>query len=172
MILSNSSIVRAIADGDIVIDPPLHDDAGNPPYNTTTVDLRLGARITVPRAVPATQRLDQRYDSRFVAENSDDYVMSRAQPFRLDPERFVLAKTVERISLPIRPGRRSFAGRVEGKSSRARLGMLVHFSAPTIHSGFEGHLALEMINLGPNSIEVLTASQFRGQRTAAGERSG
>ena len=100
-----------------------------------------------------------------------------------------LAQTLERIGLPIRPGRPVYAARVEGKSSRARLGMLVHFSAPTIHSGFEGHLTLEVINLGPNSIQLVpdvyicqvvfervtgppehTPSQFRGQHTSAGER--
>ncbi|MCX5634727.1 MAG: hypothetical protein NTW55_02640 [Planctomycetota bacterium] len=40
------------------------------------------------------------------------------------------------------------AARIEGKSSRARCGVLVHFTAPTVHAGWKGRLTLEMINLG------------------------
>ncbi len=55
----------------------------------------------------------------------------------------------------MRAGRPTYAARVEGRSSRARLGMLVHFTAPTIHSGFFGPIALEIINLGPNDIALV-----------------
>ena len=37
---------------------------------------------------------------------------------------------------------------VEGKSSRARFGLLVHFTAPTIHAGWAGRITLEMMCLG------------------------
>jgi dCTP deaminase len=83
---------------------------------------------------------------------------------------------------------RSLAARIEGKSSRARLGLLVHFTAPTVHPGFSGTLTLEMINLGPVDIQLFPGmpiaqliveevkgrpdfnnpSQFQGQSTAAG----
>jgi dCTP deaminase len=188
MILSNSHVIAALRAGDIVIDPSPHHDPGKPPYNSTAVDLRLAPKITVPRALPASQRLDRPYDATFIARNSDVYVASDAQPFCLDPDRFVLAQTIEWIELPVRPVRPIYAARVEGKSSRARLGMLVHFSAPTVHAGFEGNIALEIINLGPNSIQLvpgayicqivfeivagtpkLGPSQFRGQRSATGD---
>jgi dCTP deaminase len=188
VILSNREVLAAVADGGIVIDPPLHDDLKKPPFNSTAIDLRLGPKITVPRTAPVALRLDRTYDARYVALNSDEYVINEAQPYCLDRDRFVLARTEESISLPVRPGRPAYAARVEGKSSRARLGMLVHFSAPTVHSGFQGPIALEIINLGPNSIQLvphayicqivfemvagtpeLTPSQFRGQRTASGE---
>ncbi len=45
------------------------------------------------------------------------------------------------------------AARVEGRSSFARCGLLVHFTAPTIHAGFNGRITLELINLG--SIPIL-----------------
>jgi dCTP deaminase len=188
MILSNTELIAAMTAGDIVIEPALHHEADKPPYNTTTVDLRLAPTITVPRALPVSQRIDGPYDANFVARNSDNYVASAEQPFCLDPDRFILAHTIEWISLPIRPGRPVYAARVEGKSSRARLGMLSHFSAPTVHAGFEGTITLEIINLGPNSIQLIPGiyicqivfeivagiphlgpSQFRGQRTAAGD---
>lgn len=73
----------------------------------------------------------------------------------LGPGEFVLGWTVEKIQLPHRS---RLAARVEGKSSLARLGLGVHVTAPTIHSGFgfdPSHpekrlpLQLEIWNIGP-----------------------
>jgi dCTP deaminase len=38
---------------------------------------------------------------------------------------------------------------INGKSTRARLGLLVHLTAPTIEAGWWGHVTLEIANLGP-----------------------
>jgi dCTP deaminase len=38
---------------------------------------------------------------------------------------------------------------VDGKSTRARTGLLVHLTAPTIHGGWSGQITLEIVNLGP-----------------------
>lgn len=38
---------------------------------------------------------------------------------------------------------------IDGKSTRARTGLLVHMTAPTIHAGWWGQVALEIANLGP-----------------------
>jgi deoxycytidine triphosphate deaminase len=38
---------------------------------------------------------------------------------------------------------------VNAKSSQARAGILVHFTAPTIHAGWSGKITLEVTNLGP-----------------------
>ena len=69
----------------------------------------------------------------------------------LEPRRFVLGRTVERVELPLSGG---LAARIEGRSSFARTGLLVHFTAPTIHAGFSGTITLEMINLGPLSLTL------------------
>jgi dCTP deaminase len=189
VILSNREILEALEAGDIEIDPFPHRDPTATPFNTTAVDLQLGPTITMPRKLPVAQRLDQPYDSAYVATTSDQYTCSAAQPVSLEPNQFVLAQTIERVNLPIRPGRPIYAARVEGKSSRARLGMLIHFTAPTIHSGFNGKITLEMINLSQNSIQLVPGvyicqlifervsnepagahNQFTGQQTPAGEQ--
>ncbi len=71
-----------------------------------------------------------------------------AQPFRLERNQFVLANTIERVDFPLQTDATSYAARVEGRSSLARCGILVHFTAPTIHAGFVGTITLEIINLG------------------------
>jgi dCTP deaminase len=143
----------------------------------------------VPKRGQAPRRLDEPYNASSIAQQSERHEASDSKPVTLAPNNFVLAQTVERINLPIRPTRPIYAARIEGKSSRARLGMLVHFTAPTIHSGFEGHITLEIINLSLNSIELVPnayicqiifeevsnepafiPSQFAKQRTPAGER--
>src|ERR1700736_104323 len=123
MILSNRDILDAIAAGDISVDPLPQLDPRERPFNTTAVDLRLAPKITVPRALPGSARLDHSYDPDFITRNSDEHIATPLRPFALEPNQFVLANTIESIRLPIRPGRPVYAARVEGKSSRSRLGM-------------------------------------------------
>lgn len=42
---------------------------------------------------------------------------------------------------------------VQGKSSIARAGLAVHLTAPIIHPGFSGPIALELYNHGPWTLE-------------------
>jgi len=85
-----------------------------------------------------------------IALHSEKITITRDQPYILKPQCFVLGTTLEKISLPIDRARKTcLAAHIEGKSSRARFGLLVHFTAPTVHPGFLGNLTLEMINLGP-----------------------
>jgi dCTP deaminase len=64
------------------------------------------------------------------------------QPFVLHPGEFVLASTLEVISLGDQ-----LAGRLEGKSSLGRLGLLTHSTAGFIDPGFSGHVTLELSNV-------------------------
>lgn len=41
------------------------------------------------------------------------------------------------------------AARVEGRSSLARIGLMLHLTAPTIHAGFEGNITIEMLSHSP-----------------------
>lgn len=63
-------------------------------------------------------------------------------PFQLLPQRFILAHTVETITLPA-----DIAARIEGKSSLGRLGLLCHVTAGFIDPGWSGQLTLELYNL-------------------------
>ena len=64
------------------------------------------------------------------------------EPFILHPGEFVLASTYEVITLPD-----DIAGRLEGKSSLGRLGLLTHSTAGFIDPGFSGHITLELSNV-------------------------
>jgi dCTP deaminase len=64
------------------------------------------------------------------------------ESFVLHPGEFVLASTFEVITLPD-----DVAGRLEGKSSLGRLGVLTHSTAGFIDPGFSGHITLELSNV-------------------------
>jgi dCTP deaminase len=70
-------------------------------------------------------------------------------PFVLHPNEFVLASTFEIITLPD-----DLAGRLEGKSSLGRLGLLTHSTAGWIDPGFSGHVTLELSNVATLPIKL------------------
>jgi dCTP deaminase len=80
------------------------------------------------------------------AEQQDDLTsmveVADGQSFVLHPGEFVLASTLEVITLGDQ-----LAGRLEGKSSLGRLGLLTHSTAGFIDPGFSGHVTLELSNV-------------------------
>ena len=70
-------------------------------------------------------------------------------PFILHPGEFVLGSTYEVITLPD-----DIAGRLEGKSSLGRLGLLTHSTAGFIDPGFSGHVTLELSNVATLPIKL------------------
>jgi dCTP deaminase len=78
----------------------------------------------------------QQDDLTTLVEPKDD------DPFVLHPGEFALGSTLEVVSLPD-----DLSGRLEGKSSLGRLGLLTHSTAGFIDPGFTGHITLELSNV-------------------------
>ena len=76
------------------------------------------------------------------SELTREVVVEPNEHFILHPGEFVLASTFEIITLPD-----DIAGRLEGKSSLGRLGLLTHSTAGFIDPGFSGHITLELSNV-------------------------
>lgn len=157
MILSNIEIQRALDEGRLVIAPepwPRRPQGQEYcPYDTHAVDLRLFQEIMVPQPGPYHYDVTEPGTlSEIIAGHSQRCTLTDDQPYPLKPHQFILGRTLERVELPIDKGTPHLAARIEGKSSRARCGLLVHFTAPTVHPGWAGPLTLEMINLGPMTI--------------------
>ena len=76
------------------------------------------------------------------SELTREVVVEPNEHFILHPGEFVLASTYEIITLPD-----DIAGRLEGKSSLGRLGLLTHSTAGFIDPGFSGHITLELSNV-------------------------
>ena len=133
MILSDRTIRAEIDAGRIVIDP--FDPSRVQP---SSVDLTLDRRFLVFRnhtraLIDVKEQVD---DLTEPVEIAPDGV------FLLHPGEFVLGSTAERIGIPD-----DIVGRLEGKSSLARLGLVIHSTAGFVDAGFEGHLTLELSNV-------------------------
>jgi dCTP deaminase len=133
VILSDRTLREQLAAGRIVIDP--FDDALVQP---SSIDVRVSNLFRVFRNHTAGV-IDVKQDLTGLTELveiADDGV------FMLHPGEFVLGSTLERIAVPD-----DLVGRVEGKSSLGRLGLLIHSTAGFIDSGFDGHITLELANV-------------------------
>lgn len=71
--------------------------------------------------------------------------------FELNPLEFCLGVTLEKVNIPL-----TLAGRLDGKSSLARFGLLIHCTGGNIDPGFSGYVTLEIFNCSPNTL-LLTA---------------
>lgn len=198
MILSNAEIHKALDEQRLVIEPqpsPRQPTSDNPAvdcsYQTSSVDLRFADEVSYfKEGLPLDINLSRGGFASLFGPMSDSFRITDGQPFVLRPNHLVLGRTLERIELPIVEEGTSLAARVEGKSSYARCGLLVHFTAPTIHSGFVGTITLELINLGPCNISLYPGtpicqliietvlgtpfrsdSQFQGQAQPGGSHS-
>ncbi len=133
VLLSDRDIRAELAAGRLGIDP--FDDGLIQP---SSVDVRLDNLFRVFN--------NTRYTHIDPAIRQDDLTTlvepKEGEPFVLHPGEFVLGATLERCSLPD-----DLAGRLEGKSSLGRLGLLTHSTAGFIDPGFSGHITLELSNV-------------------------
>ncbi len=133
MLLSDRDIRAEVEGGRLAVQP--WDDALVQP---SSVDVRLDRYFRVfnnsryTHIDPAAQQDDL---TTLVEPEGDD-------PFVLHPGEFVLGSTLEIVTLPD-----DLAGRLEGKSSLGRLGLLTHSTAGFIDPGFTGHITLELSNV-------------------------
>ena len=134
MILSDRTINEKMRSGELIIDP-LGDNAVQP----ASVDVRLDAEILVFRNSWRTH-ID-------VTQPADDVVervyIEEGRPFLLHPGQFALGSTLERVAIP-----NDVVARIEGKSSLARYGLLIHSTAGFVDPGWDGKLTLEFSNVG------------------------
>jgi dCTP deaminase len=135
VILSDRSLREQLAAGRIVIDPL--DDALIQP---SSIDVRLSNLFRVFRN-HTSGIIDVKKDLTGLTELIEMPVDSE-EAFMLHPGEFVLGSTLERIGMPD-----DIVGRVEGKSSLGRLGLMIHSTAGFIDAGFDGHITLELANV-------------------------
>ena len=148
MVLSDRSIREQLAAGRIVIDPVDLDD-----IQPSSVDLHLGDDFQVFRN-SLYPYIDPGREQTGLMER---VFASVEEPFVLHPGEFALGTTVEHIGLPD-----DIVGRLEGKSSLGRLGLLIHSTAGYVDPGWKGTLTLELSNVANLPI-VLTPGMKIGQ---------
>ena len=133
VLYSARDIHAAIDAGDFIIDP-FDPELVQP----SSVDVRMDRYFRVFNNSKYTHidPKQQQDDLTSMVEVAED------EPFVLHPGEFVLGATLERFVLPAH-----MAGRLEGKSSLGRLGLLTHSTAGFVDPGFSGCITLELSNV-------------------------
>lgn len=147
MILSDFSIKSALADGSLSIEP--FDEKQLQP---SSYDVRLGAQFILfktPEEVSSNLHtpivLDPYKENMLTKKVTlDDYSY-----IELAPNDFILGATKEIIGVG-----EALVGRIEGKSSLGRLGILVHATAGYVDPGWLGRLTLEIKNIAPYPVKI------------------
>ena len=138
MILCDKDIKRYIAEGKIVIEPA-------PDYakqlGPCSLDLRLGNTFKIFK--PSNYSYIDVYNGHSSEELMEEIVVKDGAPFIIQPREFVIAVTLERIVLPA-----DIMGRLDGRSSLGRLGLVVHSTAGRFDAGWDGKAVLEFGNMG------------------------
>ncbi|HEU5431249.1 MAG TPA: dCTP deaminase [Thermomicrobiales bacterium] len=144
MILSDRDIKRALAEGRIRIDPA-PDLAAQ--LGSVSIDFRLGTTFMVFEH-SRHSFIDPR-QPQSIGEAMRTIEVAPDEPFFMQPGDFALASTVERLELPD-----DLLGRLEGRSSIARLGITVHSTAAVFEPGWIGTATMELSNLGRMAVAL------------------
>ena len=148
MVLSDVDIHRYIEQGKIKVSPALPPEQ----VGSCSVDFRLGSEFSVfehsrhafidVREKGAIQNLMRTIH------------VKEGEPFVLQPREFALAITEESLELDD-----DVLGRLEGRSSLGRIGIIVHGTAGLFDPGWRGKATLELSNLG-----IMPVALYPGMR--------
>ncbi len=144
MVLSDVDLKKAFKTGRIKISPApdLKTQLGS-----CSVDLRLGDTFRVfdysryPYIDPAKKDYSNEITKVIKLTNGEKFIMQ--------PGDFVLAVTLESVKIA-----KDLMGRLEGRSSLGRLGLVVHSTASIFDPGWDGKPVLELGNLGRMAISL------------------
>lgn len=143
MRLCDKDIYNYLQQGKISITPqPDYDHISG-----LTVDVRLGNKFRVfeDHAAPYIDLSGKRDEVQAALNSvmSDEIELPEDKAFFLHPGELALAVTYESVTLPD-----NIVGWLDGRSSLARLGLMVHVTAHRIDPGWSGNIVLEFFNSG------------------------
>ncbi len=144
MVLSDRDIKKALKTRRIIISPSPN---LNSQLGSCSIDLRLGDTFRVfehsrnPYIDPTKKDYAKEITREVKVKNGESFVMQ--------PGDFVLAVTLENVKIPS-----DLMGRLEGRSSLGRLGIVVHSTASIFDPGWDGKPVLELGNLGRMAVSL------------------
>ncbi len=143
MRLSDIHIEEHLAQGKIVIEPAPSEKM----ISGVTVDVRLGNQFRVFQDHAAAfidlSGPKEEVNAALESVMSDEIYIKEGDAFFLHPGELALAVTHESVTLPA-----DIVGWLDGRSSLARLGLMVHVTAHRIDPGWSGQIVLEFYNSG------------------------
>ncbi len=148
MVLSDVDIRRYIDLGKIRITPELPPEQ----FGSCSIDFRLGTEFSIFEHSRHAY-IDVREKSA-IQDIMRTIHVNTGEPFVLQPREFALAITEETLELDD-----DVLGRLEGRSSLGRIGIIVHGTAGLFDPGWRGKATLELSNLG-----IMPVALYPGMR--------
>lgn len=144
MVLSDRDIKKLLKEKKIVITPAPNLGVQ---LGSCSIDLRLGNvfRVFEHSRKPYIDPAKKDYSNEITREIS----LKTGEQFIMQPGDFVLAVTLEKVTIPP-----DLMGRLEGRSSLGRLGIVVHSTASIFDPGWDGKCVLELGNLGRMAVAL------------------
>ncbi len=143
MRLCDTDIEKLLAQEKIIIEP--HPEQSM--ISGVSVDIRLGNefRVFQDHTAPFIDLSGPREEVQKAMSSvmSDEIIIPDGEAFFLHPGELALAVTYESVTLPD-----NIVGWLDGRSSLARLGLMVHVTAHRIDPGWSGQIVLEFYNSG------------------------
>ncbi|AZG73050.1 dCTP deaminase [Shewanella livingstonensis] len=143
MRLTDIEIEQCLDNGTIIIVPR----PGIEAISGVSVDVRLGSQFRVfkDHTAPYIDLSGPSAEMQIALDRvmSDKIEIAEDQAFFLHPGQLALAVTFESVTLPA-----DVVGWLDGRSSLARLGLMVHATAHRIDPGWQGKIVLEFFNSG------------------------
>jgi len=140
MVLSDKDIKKEVKSGNIIINP-FKEDMVQP----ASVDLHLDKEFLVFDTVNNYVIDVKNKTDKLMTEK----VITKDRPFILQPKEFALGLIVEETGVS-----EKLVGRLEGKSSLGRLGLIIHTTAGYLDPGNSLKMTLELFNAGPLPIKL------------------
>ncbi len=138
-ILSKPEILKLIKSGDLKINPFNQKNIG-----PASIDFHLDNSFRVFKQSSTNLTIGQKVDYHPVTK-----LIQVKDSITLLPGRSVHGITIESLTLPT-----NICGWIQGRSSLARVGLMVHITANFIHPGARGKQVLEMTNAGPIPLTI------------------
>ncbi|KKQ67808.1 MAG: Deoxycytidine triphosphate deaminase [Parcubacteria group bacterium GW2011_GWA2_38_27] len=149
MILSDNDIKKNIQDGIIKVNPaPNFEEQLGP----CSLDLHLGNSFKIFK-ISRYSFIDLRNGTN-IDEMMEEIIIKDGASFVIQPHDFVVAITKEEITLPP-----TMMGRLDGRSSLARLGLVIHVTAARFDPGWKGKAVMELGNIG--TVPIILYSGMR-----------
>jgi len=140
MILSDISIIKKLKDGEIFIDPYNPENLQPASYDLTLAENVLAFDTTNHTEIDVKKSVE---------DKMREVPIAKGGFFVIHPREFLLANVAEVVGV-----NNAFVGRLEGKSSLGRLGIVIHATAGFLDPGNKLRMTLEISNLGALPIKL------------------
>ena len=145
MVLTHDAILAEMQAGNISIEP-FDQTAVGPASVDLTLDSEIRIFRNIDHSIPVTEGSDFR-------EITKHKVIK--DKYTIKPKELILGITKERVTLAP-----TICGWLNSRSRFARLGLMVHITAPFIQPGVSNRQVLEIFNAGPNNLEIIPGERL------------